>query len=147
MINTGLGLNALNKASLNKAIEEVRLISGQQPVITLAKKSIAGFKIRKGIPIGVKVTLRRKKMEAFFEKLIRIILPNTKDFRGMSPEHFDSKGNYNFGIEDQSVFPEIDYDLIEQKRGVNISIVTQAQSVSEGKLLLECLGFPFIKLD
>jgi len=142
-LSAGLGLSAQNKNYLQKAIEELRLVSGQQPILTKAKKSIAGFKIREGMPLGLIVTLRREKMYAFLEKFIKLVLPRIRDFRGLSAKKFDEYGNYNLGIADQLFFPEIDYDTVEQKRGFNITIVTTAKTPEEGFFLLKELGFPF----
>ncbi len=146
-ISSGLGLNAQNKIYLQNAIEEYRLISGQHPVLTKAKKSIAGFKIREGMPMGLFVTLRGEKMYAFLEKLIKIALPRIRDFRGLNPNNFDREGNYNLGITEQLVFPEISYDNVEQTRGFTITIVTSAKSRPESFFLLKELGVPFAKLD
>ncbi len=146
-ISAALGLNAQNKNYLQKATEEIRVITGQQPILTKAKKSIAGFKIRQGMPIGLTVTLRREKMYAFFEKFCKLVLPRIRDFRGLSDSHFDEYGNYNIGISDHLVFPEIDYDSVEQKRGFTITIVTTAKTKNEGKFLLAQLGLPFSKVD
>ena len=145
LISSGLGLNAQNRTFLQKAIEEIRLISGQQPIMTKAKKSIAGFKIREGMPMGLVVTLRREKMYAFLEKFIKLVLPRIRDFRGLSPNNFDKHGNYNIGISEQLVFPEIDYDSVDQRRGFNITIVTTAKNRNEGFFLLKELGVPFAK--
>lgn len=142
-ISAGLGLNAQNKNFLQKAIEEIRLITGQQPILTKARKSIAGFKIRQDMPLGLVVTLRREKMYAFLEKFIKLVLPRIRDFRGLSPTNFDKYGNYNIGISDQLVFPEIDYDNVEQRRGFNITIVTTAKNAEESFFLLKELGVPF----
>ncbi len=142
-ISAALGLKAQNKNYLEKAKEEIRLVSGQQPILTKAKKSIAGFKIRQGMPIGLTVTLRKEKMYAFFEKFCKLVLPRIRDFRGLNQDHFDDFGNYNVGISDQLVFPEIDYDSVEQKRGFTITIVTTAKNKKEGKFLLSELGLPF----
>lgn len=142
-INAGLGLNGQNKATLQKAIEEIRLISGQHPLITTSKKSIAGFKLREGVPIGLTVTLRREKMYAFLERFIKLVLPRIRDFRGLNPKNFDKEGNYNVGISDQLVFPEINFDDVEKRRGFNISIVTSAKNSSESFFLLKELGLPF----
>jgi large subunit ribosomal protein L5 len=142
-LSSGLGLKAQNKAFLQKAIDEMRLVSGQQPIITYAKQSIAGFKLREGVPIGLSVTLRREKMYAFLEKLIKLVLPRLRDFRGLSSNQFDKAGNYNLGISDQLVFPEIDFDLVDARRGINISIVTTAKNQSEALFLLKEMGFPF----
>lgn len=147
LVSSGLGLNAQNKIFLQNAIEEYRLITGQQPVLTSAKKSIAGFKIREGMPMGLFVTLRREKMYAFLEKFIKIVLPRIRDFRGLNPKNFDKHGNYNVGITEQLVFPEINYDAVEQRRGFTITIVTSAKNNAEGFFLLKELGLPFAKLD
>jgi large subunit ribosomal protein L5 len=146
-ISASLGLNAQNRTYLQNAIEEFRQISGQHPVLTKAKKSIAGFKIRQGMPLGLYVTLRREKMYAFLEKLIKLSLPRIRDFRGLNPNQFDKYGNYNLGITEQLVFPEIDYDNVEQRRGFTITIVTSAKTKSEGYFLLKELGVPFSKLS
>ena len=142
-VSAGLGLNAQNRVYLQKATEEIRLITGQQPIITTSKNSIAGFKIRDGMPLGLTVTLRREKMYAFLEKFIMLVLPRIRDFRGLNPNQFDKHGNYNLGISEQLVFPEIDYDSVEQRRGFNITIVTTAKNSREGFLLLKELGVPF----
>jgi large subunit ribosomal protein L5 len=144
-VSAGLGLNAQNRVFLQKATEEIRLITGQQPVLTLAKKSIAGFKVREGMPLGLTVTLRRGKMYAFLEKFIKLVLPRIRDFRGLNPNNFDKHGNYNLGISEQLVFPEIDYDSVDQRRGFNITIVTTAKTSAEGFFLLKELGVPFTK--
>lgn len=144
-ISAGLGLNAQNRTFLQNAIEEFRLISGQQPVLTRAKQSIAGFKIREGMPLGLMVTLRREKMYAFLEKFTKLVLPRIRDFRGLSPKNFDKHGNYSVGIADQLVFPEINYDMVEQRRGFNITIVTTAKTAQEAYFLLNELGVPFAK--
>ena len=142
-VSAGLGLNAQNRAYLQKATEEIRLITGQQPIVTISKNSIAGFKVRDGMPLGLTVTLRREKMYAFLEKFIMLVLPRIRDFRGLNPNQFDKHGNYNLGISDQLVFPEIDYESVEQRRGFNITIVTTAKNSREGFLLLKELGVPF----
>ena len=144
-VSAGLGLNAQNRVYLQKAIEEIRLITGQHPIVTLSKKSIAGFKIRDGIPLGLTVTLRREKMYAFLEKFTKLVLPRIRDFRGLNPSQFDKDGNYNLGIAEQLVFPEIDYESVEQRRGFNITIVTTATNPYEGFFLLKELGVPFTK--
>jgi large subunit ribosomal protein L5 len=144
-ISSGLGLNAQNRVFLQKAIEEIRIITGQQPIITKAKNSIAGFKIREGIPLGLTVTLRREKMYAFLEKFIKLVLPRIRDFRGLKSTNFDKEGNYNVGISDQLVFPDIDFDSVDQRRGFNITIVTTAKNPKEGFFLLKQLGVPFAK--
>lgn len=144
-ISCGLGLNASNRVFLQKATEEIRLITGQQPILTNAKNSIAGFKIREGMPLGLTVTLRREKMYAFLEKFIKLVLPRIRDFRGLNPNNFDKHGNYNLGISEQLVFPEIDYDSVEQRRGFNITIVTTAKNSREAFYLLQQIGLPFSK--
>ena len=146
-INAGLGLNSQNRAFLQKATEEIRLISGQQPILTMSKNSIAGFKIREGIPLGLSVTLRREKMYSFLERFIKIVLPRIRDFRGLNPNNFDRHGNYNVVISEQLVFPEINYDDVEQRRGFNITIVTTATNQKEGFELLKEMGFPFSKTE
>jgi large subunit ribosomal protein L5 len=142
-ISSGLGLKALNKTFLQKAIEEFRLITGQAPILTKAKKSVAGFKIRENIPLGLKVTLRRDKMYTFLEKVIKLVLPRIRDFRGISSNNFDKNGNFNFGITDQLVFPELNYEDVENKRGFNINIETTAKTKKEAYVLLTECGFPF----
>ena len=144
-VSCGLGLNAQNRTILQKATEEIRLITGQHPILTIAKNSIAGFKIREGMPLGLTVTLRREKMYAFLEKFIKLVLPRIRDFRGLNPNNFDKDGNYNIGITEQLVFPEIDYDSVDQRRGFNITIVTTAKNRKEGFFLLKELGVPFAK--
>lgn len=144
-VSAGLGLNASNRVFLQKATEEIRLITGQHPVLTQSKNSIAGFKIREGMPLGLTVTLRREKMYSFLEKFIMLVLPRIRDFRGLNPNQFDKHGNYNLGISEQLVFPEINYDDVEQRRGFNITIVTTAKNSTEGFFLLKELGLPFAK--
>jgi large subunit ribosomal protein L5 len=144
-VSCGLGLNAQNRGVLQKATEEIRVITGQHPILTNAKTSIAGFKIREGMPLGLTVTLRREKMYAFLEKFIKLVLPRIRDFRGLNPNNFDKHGNYNLGISEQLVFPEIDYDSVEQRRGFNITIVTTAKNSREAFYLLKEMGLPFSK--
>jgi len=144
-VSAGLGLNASNRVFLQKATEEIRQITGQHPVLTMSKNSIAGFKIREGMPLGLTVTLRKEKMYAFLEKFIKLVLPRIRDFRGLNPKNFDKHGNYNLGISEQLVFPEIDYDSVEQRRGFNITIVTTAKNSTESFFLLKELGVPFAK--
>jgi large subunit ribosomal protein L5 len=146
-VSCGLGLNASNRVFLQKATEEIRTITGQQPLLTISKKSIAGFKIREGMPLGLVVTLRREKMYAFLEKFIKLTLPRIRDFRGLNPTNFDKHGNYNVGISEQLVFPEIDYDSVDQRRGLNITIVTTAKNSNESFVLLKELGVPFTKTE
>jgi len=143
VVNMGLGEAIHNIKIMESAVEELRLISGQQPVVTRAKKSIAAFKLREGMPIGCMVTLRRDRMYDFLNKLINIALPRVRDFRGISGKAFDGAGNYSLGIKEQLIFPEIDYDKIDKIKGLNISIVTTAKSNAEGKELLKLLGMPF----
>ena len=145
-INAGLGLNAQNRVFLQKATEEIRVITGQQPVLTKSKKSIAGFKVREEMPLGLTVTLRGEKMYAFLERFIKLALPRIRDFRGLNPNTFDKFGNYNTGISEQLVFPEIDFDSVDQRRGFNITIVTTAKSQKESYILLKELGVPFSKI-
>jgi large subunit ribosomal protein L5 len=144
-VSAGLGLNAQNRVFLQKATEEIRLITGQQPIITISKNSVAGFKIREGMPLGLTVTLRREKMYAFLETFTKVVLPRIRDFRGLNPNNFDKYGNYNLGITEQLVFPQIDYDSVDQRRGLNITIVTSASNATEGLFLLKELGVPFAK--
>ena len=143
VVNMGLGEAIHNIKIIDSAVEELRQISGQQPVVTRAKKSIAAFKLREGMPIGCMVTLRRTRMYDFLNKLINIALPRVRDFRGISGKAFDGAGNYSLGIKEQLIFPEIDYDKIDKIKGLNISIVTTAKSNEEGKELLKLLGMPF----
>ncbi len=143
VLNMGLGEAIHNIKLLDSAAEELKAIAGQHPVITRAKKSIAAFKLREGMPIGCMVTLRRNRMYDFFYKLVNIALPRVRDFRGISPKAFDGRGNYSLGIKEQIIFPEIDYDKIDRIKGLNISIVTTARNDEEGRKLLRLLGMPF----
>jgi len=143
VLNMGMGEAIQNIKLLDTAVEELKLISGQKPVITRAKKSIAAFKLRDGMPIGCMVTLRRNRMWDFYYKLVNIALPRVRDFRGISGRAFDGRGNYSLGIKEHIIFPEIDYDKIDRIKGLNISIVTTARSDEEGKELLKLLGMPF----
>lgn len=145
VLNIGLGEAKDNVKLLESAVDELRTITGQQPVITKAKKSISNFKLREGQPIGVKVTLRGQRMEDFFDKLVNIALPRVRDFRGVSSDSFDGRGNYALGIKEQLIFPEIVFDKIEQIRGMDIIVVTTAETDEEGRALLEKLGMPFKK--
>lgn len=145
VINMGVGDAVQNAKVLDKAVEELTLISGQKPVITKAKKSIAGFKLREGMPIGAKVTLRGERMYDFLDKLISVSLPRVRDFRGVSKKAFDGRGNYTLGIKEQLIFPEIDYDQVEKVRGMDIVIVTTANSDEESRELLAQMGMPFQK--
>ncbi len=142
-INRGLGEASQNAKALESSIRELTVITGQKPVVTRAKKAIASFKIREGMPVGVMVTLRGDKMYAFLERLIALALPRIRDFRGISPKSFDGRGNYSLGVREQLMFPEIDYDSIDQIRGMDISIVTSAANDEEGRALLKEMGMPF----
>ncbi len=145
VLNMGLGEAIQNIKILDTAVEELTAIAGQHPVITRAKKSIAAFKLRAGMPIGCMVTLRRKRMYDFLEKLINVALPRVRDFRGISAKAFDGAGNYSLGIKEHIIFPEIDYDKIDKIKGMNISIVTTANNDEEGRELLTLMGMPFRK--
>ena len=143
VINMGLGEAIHNIKIIDSAVDELKQISGQKPVVTRAKKSIAAFKLREGMPIGCMVTLRKKRMYDFLNKLINVALPRVRDFRGISGNAFDGAGNYSLGVKEQLIFPEIDYDKIDKIKGLNISIVTTAKSNEEGKELLKLMGMPF----
>ena len=143
VLNMGLGEAIQNIKLLDAATEELQIIAGQHPAITRAKKSIAAFKLREGMPIGCMVTLRRNRMYDFFYKLVNVALPRVRDFRGISGKAFDGRGNYSLGIKEHIIFPEIDYDKIDKIKGLNISVVTSAQNDEEGKELLRLLGMPF----
>jgi len=143
VVNMGLGAAIQNIKILDSAKEELKEITGQAPVITRAKKSVAAFKVREGMPIGCMVTLRRKRMYDFFDRLVNFALPRVRDFRGVSGKAFDGKGNYTLGVKEQIIFPEIDYEKIETFKGMNITIVTSAQTNAEGKELLRRMGMPF----
>ena len=145
VVNMGVGEAINNSRFLDDAVAELTQITGQKPIITKAKKSIANFKLRDGMPIGTKVTLRGDKMYDFLEKLIKVALPRVRDFRGVSSSAFDGRGNYTFGIREQLIFPEIDFDKVNKVRGMDITIVTTAQSDQEGHALLKALGMPFQK--
>ena len=145
VINIGLGSAKDNPKVLESALRDLEIISGQKPVITTAKKSIANFKLREGMKIGTKVTLRGEKMYDFLDRLVNIALPRVRDFRGVSASSFDGRGNYALGIKEQLIFPEIVYDMIDQIRGMDIIIVTTAKTDEESKALLELLGMPFKK--
>jgi len=143
VINRGVGEASENSKAIDKSIEEFASITGQKPIVTQTKKSIAGFKIRENMPIGLKVTLRNKKMYNFLNKLINLSLPRIRDFRGISNAQFDGRGNYNIGLKEQVIFPEIDYEQIDKVRGMNITIVTTAKTDKEGLMLLKKFGMPF----
>lgn len=142
-VNRGLGEASQNAKALESSLNEMAIITGQKPVVTRAKKAIAGFKIRQGMPVGVMVTLRAGKMYAFLERFIRLSLPRIRDFRGISPKSFDGHGNYSIGIREQLIFPEIDYDKVDQIRGMDITIITTANTDEEGRALLKEMGMPF----
>lgn len=145
VINMGVGDAVSNTKNLDKAVEELTLISGQKPVITLAKKSIAAFRLREGMPIGTKVTLRGERMYDFLDKLVTVSLPRVRDFRGISKKSFDGRGNYTLGVKEQLIFPEVDYDRVDKVRGMDIVIVTTANTDEESRELLTQLGMPFQK--
>ncbi|CDQ21627.1 LSU ribosomal protein L5P [Halobacillus karajensis] len=145
VVNMGVGDAVQNAKALDTAVEELTLITGQKPVITKAKKSIAGFRLREGMPIGAKVTLRGERMYEFLQKLIAVSLPRVRDFRGISKKAFDGRGNYTLGIKEQLIFPEIDYDKVNKVRGMDIVIVTTADSDEEARELLAQFGMPFQK--
>ena len=142
-LNMGVGAAATDKKLLKGAVADMQLIAGQKPVVTLARKSIAGFKIRDGWPIGCKVTLRGDQMYEFLDRLISIAIPRIRDFRGFSSKSFDGRGNYSMGLKEQIVFPEIDFDKIDRIRGLDITITTTARSDDEGRALMRAFGFPF----
>ena len=145
VVNVGLGEALQNAKALERTAEDVTIITGQRPVITRAKKSVATFKLREGNPIGVKVTLRGSRMWDFLDRLFNIALARQRDFRGVSANSFDGRGNYNMGLKEQIIFPEINYDKVDKVRGMNISICTSAKDDTQGKALLEAFGFPFRK--
>jgi large subunit ribosomal protein L5 len=142
-VNRGLGEASQNAKAMEASLAEIATITGQKPVVTRAKKAIAGFKIRQGMPVGIMVTLRSGRMYAFLDRLLNLALPRIRDFRGVSPKSFDGRGNYTLGIREQLIFPEVDYDSIDQIRGMDISIITTAGSDEEGRALLKELGMPF----
>lgn len=142
-LNMGVGAAATDKKLLDGAVTDLTLIAGQKPVVTLARKSIAGFKIRDGWPIGCKVTLRGEQMYEFLDRLISIAIPRIRDFRGFSDKAFDGRGNYSLGIKEQIVFPEVDFDKIDRIRGLDITITTTAKTDEQGRALLKAFGFPF----
>jgi large subunit ribosomal protein L5 len=143
VLNMGVGEATQDKKKVTSAAEEMELIAGQKPVITKAKKSIAQFKLREGMPIGVKVTLRRERMYEFLDRLVTIAMPRIRDFRGLNPKSFDGRGNYAFGIKEQLIFPEINYDRIDKVRGMDIIVTTTARTDEEARELLRLFGFPF----
>ena len=143
VINMGVGEAANDKKHLESALENLTVISGQKPIVTRARQSVASFKIREGWPLGCKVTLRGNKMYDFIERLIKIAIPRERDFRGLNPKSFDQQGNYSFGIKEQIIFPEINYDNIDNIRGMDVCINTSAQNQEDAKALLKALNFPF----
>lgn len=144
-LNMGVGEAVADKKILDNALKDMETIAGQKPIKTLAKKSVAGFKIRDGYPIGCKVTLRKAKMYEFLDRLVSIAIPRIRDFRGLNPKSFDKQGNYSMGVSEQIIFPEINYDKIDAIRGMDITISTTARNPEEGKALLEAFNFPFKK--
>ena len=142
-LNMGIGEASQDKKIIDHATNDLSLISGQKPIVTSAKKAIAAFKLREGMPIGCKVTLRRDRMYEFLDRLVNFAIPRIRDFRGLSAKAFDGQGNYNLGINEQIAFPEIDYDKIDKLRGLNVSITTTARSAEEGRALLAAFHFPF----
>ncbi len=145
VLNIGLGEAIQNPKALEAAEKDMAAISGQHPVITRSRKSIAAFKLRTGMPIGMVVTLRDRRMYEFFDKLVNVVLPRIRDFRGVSPDSFDGRGNYCLGLKEQIVFPEVDYDKVDKLRGLEVSIVTSARTNEECRKLLELLGVPFMR--
>ena len=145
VVNMGVGEAVSNAKALDKAVEELQIITGQKPLITKAKKSIAGFRLREGMPIGAKVTLRGERMYEFLDKLVTVSLPRVRDFHGVSKKAFDGRGNYTLGVKEQLIFPEVDYDLVDKVRGLDIVIVTTANTDEESRELLTQLGMPFQK--
>lgn len=143
VINMGVGEATQNPDALEAAVADLTRIAGQKPVVTRAKRSISAFKVREGMNVGCKVTLRGKRMYDFLEKLFNVVLPRVRDFRGMSPDGFDGRGNYSMGLKEQLIFPEIDYDQVTKIRGMNITITTTAKTDEEGRYLLRAMGMPF----
>ena len=143
VVNMGVGVAAQDSKQINSALEDLRIITGQQPMICRAKKSIANFKLREGMPIGAKVTLRGDRMYEFFDRLVSTAIPRIRDFRGMNPNSFDGHGNYSMGVTEQLIFPEIDYDKIDHTRGMDITFVTTATTDDDARALFKAFGFPF----
>jgi len=143
VINMGLGEAIQNVKIIDGAVQELAAITGQKPIVNKAKKSIATFKLRQGMPVGCSVTLRKKIMYEFFDRLVNVALPKVRDFRGISPHAFDGRGNFSIGLQEQIIFPEIDYDKIEKNKGMNITIVTTAKTDEEARFLLKMMGVPF----
>ena len=144
-LNMGLGEAVADKKVLENATAEMQAIAGQKPIVTVARKSVAGFKIREGYPIGCKVTLRGERMWEFFERLVSIAIPRIRDFRGLNPKSFDGRGNFSMGVREQIIFPEIEFDKVDQIRGMDITITTSAQTDAEAHALLSAFNFPFKK--
>ena len=142
-LNMGVGEAIADKKIMDNAVADMTAIAGQKPVVTNARKSVAGFKVREGFPVGCKVTLRRERMYEFLDRLIAIAIPRIRDFRGLSPKAFDRQGNYSLGVQEQIIFPEIDYDKVDAVRGMDITITTTARTPEEGRALLEAFNFPF----
>jgi large subunit ribosomal protein L5 len=142
-VNRGLGEASQNAKALEASIKEIATITGQRPVVTRARKAIAGFKIREGMPVGMMVTLRGERMYAFLDRFVNLALPRIRDFRGVSPKSFDGRGNYTIGLREQLIFPEVEYDSVDQIRGMDISIITTANTDEEGRALLKEFGMPF----
>src|SRR3954467_1088346 len=147
VLNVGLGEAVSNAKAIDAAVGDLQLITGQRPVVTRAKKSIAAFKLRAGMPIGAMVTLRGPRMYEFFDRLVAVTLPRIRDFRGVSPNAFDGRGNYTLGLQEQMAFPEIEYDKIDKTRGLELSLVTSAKTDEEGRRLLALLGLPFARTE
>jgi len=143
VVNMGVGDVVQDGKLINGAVEDLRIITGQHPKVSKATKSIANFKLREGLPVGASVTLRGSRMWEFFDRLVSAAIPRIRDFRGLSPKGFDGRGNYSFGVDEQLIFPEIDYDKVQKVRGMDITFVTSAETDAQGKALLEAFGFPF----
>lgn len=143
VLNIGVGEAVQNPKALDGAVSDLTIVSGQKPVITKARRSIAGFKLREGVPIGCKVTLRGERMYEFLDRLVNIVLPRVRDFKGVSPQAFDGRGNYSLGIKEQTIFPEIDFDKIDKIRGMEIIMVTTAKTDEEAREMLRSMGMPF----
>ena len=147
VVNMGVGRATQQASMLEGAVSDLTLITGQKPLVTRARRSIAAFKLREGVPIGAKVTLRGDRMWEFLDRLIALAIPRIRDFRGLPPTGFDGRGNYTFGVNEQLIFPEIEYDKVDQVRGMDITIVTTARTNAEGRALLDAFGFPFARAD
>ncbi len=147
VVNMGVGRATQQPSLLEGAVEDLTAITGQKPLVTRARRSIAAFKLREGVPIGAKVTLRGDRMWEFLDRLIALAIPRIRDFRGLPPNGFDGRGNYTFGVNEQLIFPEVEYDKIDQVRGMDITIVTTARTNAEGRALLDAFGFPFRRAD